>query len=143
VPVVAAAASVNDADDRTARGRRRQQEETQSRRPTAEGMPRHHDAARKHEQQQHDDLKPTQKPMQAAMMTANVFAHKDQSVEQHDRPGKDVDVKRRPVGAGESRLAALQEERIEIGRKIIGIARQNRDQHPQNQQDREPAKSRC
>jgi len=76
------------------------------------------------------------------MTTANVFAHKDQSVEQHDRAGKDVNVKRRPVGAGERRLAALQEERIEIGRKIIGIVRQNRDQYPQNQQDREPVKNR-
>src|SRR6266852_8103614 len=80
--------------------------------------------------------------MQPATMTANVFARKDQSVEQHDRTGKDVNVKRRAVGAGERRLAALQEERIEIGRKIIGIVRQNRDQHSQDQQDREPAKNR-
>ena len=76
------------------------------------------------------------------MMTPNVFAHKDQSVEEHERTGKDVNVKRRAVGAGESRLAALEEERIEIGRKIIGIVRQNRHQHSQDQQDREPAKNR-
>ena len=71
VPVVAAAARVNDADDRTARGRRRQQEKAQPRRPTAEGVPGHHHAAREHEQQQHDDLNPTQHAVQAAVTTAN------------------------------------------------------------------------
>ena len=37
---------------------------------------------------------------------------------------------------------ALQEERIEIGRKVVGIIRQYRGQHPQDQHDREPAQDR-
>ena len=51
-------------------------------------------------------------------------------------------VERWPVGAGERRLAALKEERIEIGREVVGIIHQNDREDSQNQHDREPSQNR-
>jgi hypothetical protein len=133
---------MNDADDCTARGRHRQQEKAQPRRPTAESVPGHHHATREHEEQQNDDLNSTQPAVPAAVTTANVFAQQNQPVEQHERSGQDVQVESGTVHAAERRLAALQEERTEIGWEIVGIVSQNHGQHAQNQHDREPAQNR-
>ena len=137
---VAVAARLHDADDRTTSCRYGEKEKAQPGGRTAECVFGHHRAAWENEKKQNDDVNPAQPSVPASMAATNVCAQQNEPSEKHDGRCKYVYVERSPL-APERRLAALQEERMEIGREVVGIVRKNDDQHPQDQHYREPAEN--